>query len=360
MNRIKVTTKNYKESLKKAAAILKRGGLVIYPTETCYGIAGLADNQKAIDKLLRYKTLRKDKPISIAVTGKAQAAKYVQINRVAENIYNNFLPGPITVVSKGKGKLAEGVESTWGTQGIRISSHPLVMDLLKLTKKPFTATSANASYKKVPYTVEDVLNNLSTKSKKELDLILDVGRLPKRKPSTVVDTTLDNIYILREGAIKLKKAKVFKAESLDHTKEFVNKLFKQFEKYWGKREVVFLLQGDLGAGKTHFAKFLGEKLKVKEVVVSPTFNLCNEYEGKVGRKKIMFYHMDTYRMYKPEELEDLRPKQAFEAPNVVVVEWANKIHDYVQRYLKGAIVVEILITSPSENERVFEYQITKR
>jgi L-threonylcarbamoyladenylate synthase len=116
METIKLTAHNQDELIKKAMTVLKNGGLIIYPTETCYGIGADAANQKAVNTLLAYKTKRQDKPMSVAVTSKHMAKKFVHINKVAENIYDNFLPGPITVVSKGKGKFARGVESSRNTQ----------------------------------------------------------------------------------------------------------------------------------------------------------------------------------------------------------------------------------------------------
>jgi L-threonylcarbamoyladenylate synthase len=359
METIKLTTHNQDELIKKAMTVLKNGGLIIYPTETCYGIGADAANQKAVNTLLAYKTKRQDKPMSVAVTSKHMAKKFVHINKVAENIYDNFLPGPITVVSKGKGKFARGVESSHGTQGVRVSSHPFVRDLLTHYKKPITATSANASYKKTPYTIADILNNISAKQKSLVGLIIDAGRLHKRKPSTVVDTTLDSIHIVREGSMKLQNPKVFTAHSLAETELFVSQLYKQLAKSWGTREIVILLQGDLGAGKTHFTKFLAKLLHVKKVITSPTFTLCNKYRGTVGRKKVTLYHVDTYRMYDPGEMEDLQPTKMFTAPNVVVIEWANKVRAYIQKYLHKAVLVEILIDSPTENDRVFRYTITK-
>lgn len=359
METIKLTAHNQDELIKKAMTVLKNGGLIIYPTETCYGIGADAANQKAVNTLLAYKTKRQDKPMSVAVTSKHMAKKFVHINKVAENIYDNFLPGPITVVSKGKGKFARGVESSHGTQGVRVSSHPFVRDLLTHYKKPITATSANASYKKTPYTIADILNNISAKQKSLVGLIIDAGKLPKRKPSTVVDTTLDSIHIVREGSMKLRNPKVFTAHSLAETEQFVHKLYTQLAKSWGTREIVILLQGELGAGKTHFTKFLAKRLHIHKVITSPTFTLCNEYAGKVGRKTVTLYHVDTYRMYDPTEMEDLQPTKMFAAPNVIIIEWANKVRGYVQKFLHKAIVVEILIDAPTEASRVFRYTITK-
>ena len=176
-------TKNSAENIiAKAVDVLSVSGLVIFHTETVYCIGALATNQNAVENLLRYKTRLEGKPLSMAVSDRAMAEIYVEANEVARNLYENFLPGPITVVSYGKHKVANGVESEHGTLGIRIPDYPLVRNLVKNLGEPITATSANASYKKKPYTIEDVLNNISEKQKNLIDLILDAGELPKREP----------------------------------------------------------------------------------------------------------------------------------------------------------------------------------
>lgn len=357
MTTIRLTKNNSKEVIDRAIEVLQSGGLVIYPTETCYGIGADATNSLAINTLLAYKTKRKDKPFSVAVTDKKMAAKYVYINKTAKNIYDNFLPGPITIISKGKHKLAPGVESSMGTQGIRVPKYPLVLELVQKYKKPITATSANASYKKIPYTITDVLNNISKKQKSLVGLIIDAGRLPKRKPSTIVDTTLDNIYILRDGSLEFDSPHAFLAEGVEKTGAFVDELYEKLRKYMGKKNIVFLLQGELGAGKTYFTKYLAKKLGIKNMVVSPTFTLCNEYTGRVNKKPVILNHMDTYRMYDASEIDDLRPQELFRSPNIVVIEWANKVVDYIQKYVQKSVVVKIKITVVGENTRRFEYEI---
>ena len=117
--------------ISQAVKILKAGGLVIFPTETCYGAGVDTTNQKAVNKLLAYKTRREGKPLSIAVTDEKMASKYVKLNPTAKNLYQKFLPGPLTVVSAGKHKVAKGIESEMGTLGVRISSYPLVNKIIK-------------------------------------------------------------------------------------------------------------------------------------------------------------------------------------------------------------------------------------
>src|SRR3989339_162506 len=99
---VKTSDTSAEEIINQASQVLISGGLVIFPTETVYGIGALATEQKAIDKLLSYKTRREGKPLSIAVDSIQMAEEYVEVNDTARNLYENFLPGPITVVSKGK------------------------------------------------------------------------------------------------------------------------------------------------------------------------------------------------------------------------------------------------------------------
>jgi L-threonylcarbamoyladenylate synthase len=190
MNIISTKNTSKEKIIDTVVQTLSKGGLVIFPTETTYGAGVDATNQKAVDKLLSYKTRREGKPLSIAVTDKKMAEEYVFLNNSASQMYDTFLPGPFTIISKSKGKTAQGVESEFATLGVRIPDYPLVLDFLSKFKKPMTATSANASGKRRPYKVEHLLENLSQKQKDLIDLIVDVGELKHNKPSTIIDTTM--------------------------------------------------------------------------------------------------------------------------------------------------------------------------
>ena len=134
MEIIKYNPKNHSEIVKKATKILKSGGIFVFPTETCYGLGADATNKKAIEKLYKYKRRREGKPLSVAVSDSKMAQKYVEINEIAQNLYDNYLPGPITVVSKSLGKVVKEVESEYGTLGIRIPDHKLVLDIIAVSK----------------------------------------------------------------------------------------------------------------------------------------------------------------------------------------------------------------------------------
>lgn len=313
----------------QAVKVLKAGGLVIYPTETCYGAGVDATNQAAVNKLLNYKFRREGRPLSVAVTDQTMASKYITMNTTAKNLYNKFLPGPLTVVSAGRHKLAKGVESETGTLAIRIPDHAGALELVRRLGRPITATSANVSYKPRPYSIPQLLSQTSKKQQGLIDYIIDAGALPKRPVSTIVDTTLDDPLIIRQGKLHLR------GESSSHLggiitqspRDTMNLAKTLCLKYWKelqKQALVFLLIGDLGAGKTVFAKGIGEFLKIKRPITSPTFTIEKEYGWTRYGIKGRFLHLDTWRLQHLEELVALGLSQQLLPKTVMAVEWADR------------------------------------
>lgn len=330
----------------EAVKILKEGGLVIYPTETTYGIGADATNQKAINKLNKYKQRPFGKPYSIAVSDQKMAEEYVELNGAAKKIYKEFLPGPVTVVSRGKHQVARGVENETGTLGIRIPDYPLVIEIVKKLGLPITATSANASYQKRPYKIADILENISQKQKKIIDLIIDVGELPHNEPSTVIDTTMEDLVVLRQGDIKLKTENEILSRSEEATQNLAKELFQKYEGYLGKRPIIFALEGEMGAGKTQFTKGLAWAMGIKEEIVSPTFSLVLEYPH--------LSHFDAWKFTEPSELEGLGFIKMLEDKNMVIaIEWAEKVAEVVKKYRDQAVIVWVKIEyGQKENERL--------
>ena len=315
---------------------LKKGGLVIYPTETCYGAGVDATNQAAVDKLLRYKARREGRPLSVAVTDIAMSKKYVHLNQTAANLYQKFLPGPLTVVSRGRHQLARGVEAETGTLGIRISSYPLVNKLITGLGKPITATSANVSYKPRPYSIKQLLQQTSKKQQGLIDLVVDAGALPRRPVSTIVDTTLDDPLVIRQGKIKFTINNVQFTKSPKDTKNLAKTLCLKHWKDLQTLPLVFLLCGDLGSGKTQFAKGIGEFLQIKEPITSPTFTLEKEYDwGRYGVKG-KFFHLDTWRLQHLEELDKLQLNKLLRPKNIIAIEWANQVYQPLAELAKKA------------------------
>lgn len=353
MKTIKITKKNQKEVIGLAVETLKSGGIIVYPTETCYGIGVDPTNQDAVDRVLKYKKKREGKAISIAVSGKKMAEKYVEINEIAENIYDNYLPGPITVVSKGKSNVADKVQADDGTLGIRIPKYPLILDIIEEFGKPITSTSANVAYKKSPYSIQDILENTSKKQQSLIDLIIDAGELPRNKPSTVINTTLNDVEILREGDVTLKSHETFISNSESETRDLGGKLIKN-NKNLGKKPIVFALQGELGAGKTQFTKGLAKELGIKETILSPTFIIVREHDFKVGQNLRMF-HIDAYRLFDENEFVEIGWKDMLKKPNVIVIEWAEKVSKTLRKSKNNIDLVWVKFEYQGENKRKIEY-----
>ena len=339
-------------SIKIAVDVLRNGGLVIYPTETVYGIGADATSPTAIKKLTNYKDRPIGKPYSIAVDSIEMAEKYVELNDTAKRLYKEFLPGPLTVVSQGKHTVATGVESETGTLGVRIPDYKLVIDIVHSFGKPITSTSANASYKKRPYSVSDILENISEKQKGLIDLIIDAGELPKNDPSTVIDTTIDDLVTLRQGEIKLKEESEIVARNEEATQNLAKELWQKYEEYKDKRAIIFALEGEMGAGKTQFTKGLARAMGITELVTSPTFALENEYkEGKTN-----LYHFDAWRLDNSNELSALGFSDLIKSKSVVSVEWAEKVADTIREFDDEAIIIWVKIKfGKNNNDRIISW-----
>lgn len=337
-----------KNSHMSAVNVLKSGGLIIYPTETLYGAGVDATNQFAVNKLNTYKNRPFGKPYSIAVTNQKMAENYVSLNDRAKELYKKFLPGPLTVVSFGKHNVAKGIESEEGTLGIRIPDYKFVQDLVNQFGKPITATSANASYKKRPYKISDILDNLSQKQKDLIDLIIDAGELPKNEPSTVVDTTLDEAVVLRQGEIKLTQENKVLSRNEDNTKSIAKEIWQKYEPNLGKRAIVFALQGEMGSGKTVFTKGLALAMGINEIVTSPTYSLENEY----GTRQKKLYHFDTWRMVGVDEFRNLGFEDLIKQKAVISIEWAGKVADIIREFDDEAVIIWVNLSyQKKENER---------
>jgi L-threonylcarbamoyladenylate synthase len=343
-----------KDTVNLAVAILKKGGLVIYPTETMYGIGALVTNPKAILKLSKYKKRPFGKPYSIACSDKKMAEEFVNLNKTASDLYKTFLPGPVTVVSLGKHKVAAGVESEIGTLGVRIPDYPLVLNIIKKLRIPITATSANSSYQKRPYKIDDVLDNISDKQKKLIDLIIDAGELPHNEPSTVVDTTMDDLTILRQGNIILKDKIEVLSRSEEETQNLGKELWQKYEKYPGKRALIFALEGPMGAGKTQFTKGLARAMGIKEEIVSPTFNLILNYRSEKGNQELS--HIDAWRIVGNEEFTSLGISDLISDKSVLAIEWAERVSEAIRRYNEEAIIIWVKIAYKDKgNERLISW-----
>jgi len=186
------------ERIGKAVAILKRGGVIAFPTETFYGLGAVAGNEKAIKQIFKIKGRDFRNPIPLIIGKKEDLLELVEdIPALAETIMNRFWPGPLTLVFRASGRVNPGLTAGTGTIGIRLSCHPIALALARALGGPITATSANRSGKQECSSAGDVLDQLGGR----LDGIIDGGPTAGGPGSTILDVTCDPPRILRHGAI---------------------------------------------------------------------------------------------------------------------------------------------------------------
>ncbi len=172
-----------------AEEVLLNGELIVYPTETLYGLGGDAFDVLVLDEIRKVKEAPPDKKISTAYTSLQQASSYLDIPDLAWELGEHFLPGPLTIVLKKDGD----------THGIRVPDHPVAQ---KIVEKfgPITSTSANIHGKPDPIDMETAKTQLGNKVK----LYINCGECKYKEGTTVLLIDDGDIEILRKGAISLE------------------------------------------------------------------------------------------------------------------------------------------------------------
>lgn len=190
---------DFEEAISRAVKVLLSGGVVAYPTESFYGLAADATNEKAIKHLFFIKKRRTSHPVLILIPSIETLDQYVDyIPPIAQQLIEVFWPGGLTLVFLAGPKVSPLLTSGTGKIGIRLSSHPVAMALTQSIGLPITGTSANISNEPACQTADEVLHSF----KEGVGLILDGGKTTGKIGSTVLDITQDPPLILREGMIK--------------------------------------------------------------------------------------------------------------------------------------------------------------
>jgi len=179
------------QSIEEAKEILRKGGAVVYPTDTVLGLGVDATNESALRNLYRIKNRPLDKPVPIIVANLNQAKKIALIKPQQEAMLNSLWPGAVTVVLRAK---------AGGTIALRIPDHPVPQELAQ--EFPITGTSANISGEPPCIYIHEVQNQFYG-HEPQPDLILDIYTATnKKEPSTIIDLTVDRPRILRVGACR--------------------------------------------------------------------------------------------------------------------------------------------------------------
>lgn len=183
----------------EAVALLKAGQVVAFPTETVYGLGGIATNDEAVKAIYAAKGRPSDNPLIVHIGNFEQLERYVDnISEKAKKCMTAFWPGPLTVICHVKpGTLSQQVTAGLDTVGIRMPNHPVALRLLRQLDEPVAAPSANTSGKPSPTEGVHVEEDLAGR----IPLILDGGATGIGVESTVIDLTLETPTILRPGGI---------------------------------------------------------------------------------------------------------------------------------------------------------------
>jgi len=190
---------NIKEAIPHALELLKRGGLVAFPTDTVYGVGSLAFDAKAVESIYTVKDRPVEKAIPILIGRPEDLEKVtVDVPLMAAKLAARFWPGALTLVVPKHPDLPE-VVSTMPTVGVRVPDHPVARMLLTAAG-PMAVTSANISGQDSPKTAGEVMRQLNGR----IPLILDGGETPGGVPSTVINCLGTEPVILREGPISLE------------------------------------------------------------------------------------------------------------------------------------------------------------
>jgi len=200
MERINKFKSSQLENIEKAATILKRGGVVVFPTDTVYGIGVNAKNPKAVAKIYKIKKRNKNKPLIILVGRKKDAEKYAYLTAKDKILIAKFWPGPLTLVLKAK-KIIPKYLTKKGTIGIRMPDNKIFITLARECKFPIATTSANLSGKASATSAIETADNLGDK----IDFIIDGGKTKSKIASTVLDISSNTPLILRNGKINLSQ-----------------------------------------------------------------------------------------------------------------------------------------------------------
>ena len=187
-------------SLEQTVDFLKQGGVVIHPTDTCYGMAVDITNPQAIQKIYALKKMSLQKPMSILVADFAMLEKYGKLSAKAREIAQKYLPGALTLVLPK----TENVPAFYAPEndfiGLRLPRQNLSLDLVQKLGNPITTTSANLTGQVQAYTPAEVLNYFQETEV----LFLDGGILPQKKPSTILKCVDDFCEIIRQGDLLIQ------------------------------------------------------------------------------------------------------------------------------------------------------------
>jgi len=189
---------NHQEYLTPALAALQRGEVIVFPTETLYGLGADALNFGAVEKIFQLKGRDPNNPFPVLIADRAMLDSLVtEVNPLAEKLLQHFWPGPLTLVLPARDDIPRPLVSHQGGIGVRLSSQPIATELVRRLGHPMTATSANPSGQPGAHTVAEARIYFAEK----ISIYVDGGELFSPTGSTVAAVEKDKLKIIRAGDI---------------------------------------------------------------------------------------------------------------------------------------------------------------
>lgn len=184
----------------KAIQVLGEGGIVIFPTDTAFGIGCAADNEAAVEKLFRIRQRPSNKPTPVLCSDIEMVDKISVFNQgIKSDLMNKYWPGALTIILKVRmGEISSLVCGGTDTVGVRIPDSQVALEIIRRLGKPIVGTSANFHGQPTPYDFSSVDRDLITL----VDGIVE-GECSLKQESTVVDCTVTPRKVVRQGAVKL-------------------------------------------------------------------------------------------------------------------------------------------------------------
>lgn len=190
-------------AIARAAEVLRRGGLVAFPTETVYGLGADALSAAAVRKIFAAKGRPADNPLIVHVAAPADVGPLVRaVPEVARRLMSRFWPGPLTLVFERSAAVPDATTAGQATVAVRVPAHPAALALLRACGRPLAAPSANRSGRPSPTTASHVFEDF--KAGGEVELVLDGGPCAVGLESTVVDVTRPVPLVLRAGGVTVE------------------------------------------------------------------------------------------------------------------------------------------------------------
>jgi L-threonylcarbamoyladenylate synthase len=205
----------------RAARLIRRGEVIVCPTDTGYAFSADALDPRAVAKVFHLKGRAYSNPIHIAVNSIAEAEKYAHLTDIARYLASRYLPGALTLVLKKREIVPAMLVAGMDTVGIRIPDNKVILLLAEMAGRPLTATSANISGRPGTYSIDEVMAQLGD-NLAPVAMVLDQGSLPSRELSTIVDLSVSPPQLIRQG--RLSWLEVHEALGMFHRPEETGKI----------------------------------------------------------------------------------------------------------------------------------------